>query len=350
MPVTIPDVAVDPAALHAAAAAMTRAAAAVSAQADTVVRTWTGLGGYYAAAETPALLAALGPVRAGAEEHQRRIGGVGTALDDFVQVVAPIRRQLDELRAQAATAPPEDEARIQQQAHDLLAALQAAEQTCAGAIRAALEQPDAPPGAGLAATVGGGLGALALRAGDRFLGSNLLQSPFEQALVGHFTGGTGDTFVLSADQLAALAADPAVRRAGEGVRLGEAGRRVTLEGGLDGYAVEIDFKKDVPGRVGGNPFDGSLGKVTTFFDAGGRFVGTSDVYDFTNNSLAVDQTNLVGGLVGARPFHLRGGIVEQQPAEAVLPKEPDAGEALGRLGSRGLGAQLGPPLLTPRPR
>lgn len=347
MPVTIPPVGLDPAALRAAAAAMTHSAAVAAAQADTVARTWLGLGPYYTAPEAPQLLAALDPVRLGAAAHQRRIAGARTALDAFLDIAEPIVRQLDELRVQAATAPPADEPRIRQQAQDLLGALQAAEQACAGAIRSALDQDESAPTANPYAIT---VGTESLRFGDQVAGDGLIDSGFEESLLRHFTAGTGSPYVLSPAELSALAADPAVRQAREAVRSGRIGRDVLLEGGVRGREVEVDFKLPVPGRVGENPYDGSLGKTKLYFDENGHFVGMADLYDFTNDSPAVDAVNLVGGVVGAQPYHVRAGIVAQRPPEEFLPVVPDAGEALDRLVSRDRGIPPGPPALTPRPR
>jgi hypothetical protein len=60
--------------------------------------------------------------------------------------------------------------------------------------------------------------------------------------------------------------------------------------------------------------------------------------------------NAVGATFGARPFHVRAGVIEQQPVEQFLPKEPDRGEAAARLAARYRGEDPGPVPLTPRPR
>ena len=339
MSVFVPTVPVDPAGIHAAADQLHRGGAALAEQADVLVQTWTGLGSYYHAPETPALTAALDPVLREARLHQTRLATVRAALNAFATEAQLIIRRLDALRAAAVGASPAAAAAIELQVTLLLAQLRQAELRCAIEIRSAVAEVDHVAGS-LSSTVSW----LALLAGDRTIGSGYLDTDLEYAALTHFTNGTGREYVLSAADLEALRGDPAVRRSGEAIRAGVPGvaTPVTLEGGRPGFRVDIDFKQPDPGRAA-NPFDGSVGRGRVFFDAFGNPVGISDAYDFTNPGNAADLVNLDGGLLGSESFHLRGGVIEAQPLDRQIPVQPDAGTAFDRLFRRNvLGQDPGP--------
>ncbi|CAA9218076.1 MAG: hypothetical protein AVDCRST_MAG41-362 [uncultured Corynebacteriales bacterium] len=349
MPVTIPTVAVDPGAIRAAAAALAAAVAAVAAQADAVGRTWTGLGQVYLAEETPVLLRALDPVRDAAELHRARVDSVAGALEGLADRAEYVIRQLEDLRAQAATAVPPVAGLLEEQAAGLLAVLREAERVCAAEIDAAAVQP--------ASTVAGDLGGwvldgfrgdawTALWLGDKIprFGASYLDTDLESRMLEHFTDGSGDEFVLGPADVAALRDNPAVRRAGDAIRLGGAGglpsiRKVVLEGGAEGYRVAVDFKEPLAGGPG-NPFDGSLGRAAVYFDLDGNFVGMSDRFDFSNGGDAVDAVNLVGGLADSRAYYDRAGVIEERPDRTPLV-QPDAGVAVDRIDRRTAGEDPG---------
>lgn len=348
MPVTIPTVAVDPAAIRAAAGALPAAAAAMVAQADAVTRTWTGLGQVYLAEETPVLLRALDPVRDAAELHLTRVDSVAAALQEFADTAEYVVRQLEDLRTQAATASPIVSGMIEEQAASLLAVLQEAERTCAAAIDAAAVQPASTVADDIGGVVRDGFRGdawTALWLGDKIpgFGSSYLDTDLESRMLTHFTDGSGDEFVFTPADLAALRDNPAVRRAGDAIRLGGiAGlpiRGVTLEGGRPGYRVAVDFKDPLAGGPG-NPFDGSLGRAAVYYDLDGNFVGMSDRFDFSNGGNAVDAVNLVGGLADSRAYYDRAGVIEERPDKTPLV-QPDAGTAYDRLDRRSAGEDPG---------
>jgi hypothetical protein len=339
--VTIPVVAVDPAAVRAAAAQLMGGGPALAEQADIVVRTWAGLGPSYQAPEAHALLAALDPVHTATQPHGERLRSAGAALDAFSYEAQAVVGQLDDLRAAAATADPLQAADLEARAGVLLAQLEEAERTCAAAIRAAVGQQEGP-----ASELSSGLSFTALLLGDKVpgLGASYLDTPLEFAMLTHFTSGDGGEYVLSDADLAALHDDPAVRAAGDAIRSGrmDGATPVTLEGGAPGFAVGVDFKQAVPGRTS-NPFDGSLGRARVFYDAAGNAVGVSDAFDFTNGGKAVDYVNLTAGLSGAKAFHTRGGIIEEHPIDKEIPVQPDALTAAWRLFLRSeIGVDPGP--------
>ena len=339
--VFIPTVPVDPAGIQAAAGQLQTGAGAIAEQADTVVRTWTGLTPYYVAPEGPALFAALDPVARSAHLHRTRLASVRRTLDAFAAVAQETIRELDMLRAQAATATPAAAALLEERALELIAQLHQEEQACAADIRAAIAMQDDAPSA-----LSSSASWVALVAGDETpgLGSSYLDTDLEYAMLTHFTDGTGSQYVLSDADLAALRADPAVQAAGAAIRAGlpGAGTAVTLEGGLPGFRVDVDFKQSVPGRAT-NPFDGSIGRGRVFFDPAGNAVGISDAYDFTNPGNAVDLVNLDAGLLGSQPFGVRGGVIQELPPDPQVPVPPDAGTAADRLYRRNvLGDDPGP--------
>lgn len=339
--VTIPVVAVDPAAVRAAAAQLMGGGPALAEQAGIVVRTWAGLGPFYLAPEAPTLLAALDPVRTATEPHGDRLRSAGAALDAFSYEAEAVVSQLEDLRIMAATADPFQAADLEARAGVLLAQLEEAERTCAAAIRAAAQEP-----AGAPSELSSGLAWTTLLLGDKVpgLGASYLDTPLEFEMLTHFTSGAGGEYVLSGADLAALRDDPAVRAAGDAMRSGrmDGVTPVTLEGGAAGFAVGVDFKQEIAGRTS-NPFDGSLGRARVFYDAAGNAVGVSDAFDFTNGGKAVDYVNLTAGFFGARAFHTRGGIIEQQPRDREIPVQPDALTAAWRLFERSeLGIDPGP--------
>lgn len=347
MPPTIPTVEVDPGAVRAAAGALPAAAAAVAAQADAVGRTWTGLGQVYLAEETPVLLRALDPVRDSAELHRTRVASVAAALEEFAGHAESVVRQLDDLRARAAAAAPSTAEQLAEQAAVLLTVLSDAEQACAADIDAAAMQPART----LAGDVGGwvldgfrGDAWTALWLGDKIpgVGASYLDTDLEDRMLRHFTDGTGAEFVFSPADLAALRDNPAVRRAGDAIRLGGAGlpiREVILEGGRPGYRVAVDFKDPAAGGPG-NPFDGSLGRAAVYYDLDGTFVGMSDRFDFSNAGPAVDAVNLVGGAADSRAYYDRAGVIEELPDKTQLV-QPDVATALDRIDRRAGGEDPG---------
>ena len=341
--VFIPTIPVDPAGIQAAAGRLHTGGAAMAEQADTVVRTWTGLSSYYVAPEGPALFAALDPVAQSAREHRIRLSSVRSILDAFAVVAEQTIRELDMLRAQAATASPPAAALLEERALALIAQFHQEEQACAGDIRAAIAMHAGLPGA-----LSSAASWLALEAGDKSLGLSLVDTELEHAMLTHFTNGTGSQYVLSDADLAALRADPAVQARSAAIRAGAPGAAtaVTLEGGLPGFRADIDFRQPVPGRTV-NPFDGSIGRGRVFFDPAGNVVGISDAYDFTNPGNAVDLVNLDAGVFGSRPFGVRGGVIQELPPDPQVPVQPDAGTAAGRLYRRNVlgdnpGSYVGP--------
>ncbi|MGL5931116.1 MAG: hypothetical protein ACRCY8_19450 [Dermatophilaceae bacterium] len=370
--VDIPTIAVQPALLREAAAALAGGGTAAALEGEELPRTWVGLANFYQAPETPDLLTVLDPVRESTARHELRMTNVRRALDDFADEADAVIAQLDDARALVA-GRPELEADVAGSVAAALARLAEAEAACAGAIRAEL----ADGATGVAATVGDigdGIGDFLhakdafvawtlLLAGDATAGEGYLDSGFEKGLIWHFTEGTGEDYVLSAEELAPVSAAPAVHqvsaaiasgavRGGSSIPLGDAGRpapvrAVTLEGGRPGYAVPVDFRQPVEGGAV-NPFDGSLGRAEVFFDESGRAVGIRDTFDFSNGGRPVDAVNLVGGLYGSRAFEVRGGIIEERPAPDPIT-QPDAGVAVGRIWEREVGGG-DPGLWPPTPR
>jgi hypothetical protein len=352
--VTIPLVAVDPAGLRAAADQLRTGGDALADQAGVLVRTWTGLGEVYLAPEAPALVRGLDPVGESAQLHRARLAAVSTALDVFSYQAESVIRQLDDLRAQAAGADPFAAADIEARAGVLMSQLEDAERTCAAAVTAETDRyDDTPAGPSSEASW------LALLAGDKIpgLGAGYLDTDLEFAMLTHFSDGSGTEYVLSPADLAQLRDDPAVRQGGDAIRAGQlaAATPVTLEGGIPGYRVDVDFKQPVPGRPV-NPFDGSIGRGHVFYDRQGNFAGISDAFDFTNGGNAVDLVNLDAALFGSAPFHDRGGVIEERPADPEIPVRPDALTAAWRLVRRNvLGEDPGdydgprPELTTGRP-
>lgn len=333
--VMIPTVPVDPAGLQTAAAQLRTGGAAIAEQADTVVRTWSGLDPYYDAPEAPALLDSLDPVTATAHAEQAQLAAVGRTLDFLAEEARATITELNMLRAQAATASPAAAALLEERALALIAQLHQVEQACATAIRATVGQA---PVLARPAGVPSALSYLALLAGDHTpgLGSSYLDTQLESAMLTHFTDGSGSEYVLSRADLAMMKADPAVLAAGRAIRAGVPGTAtpVTLEGGLPGFRADVDFKKPIPGRAI-NPFDGSIGRGRVFFDAGGNPVGISDAYDFTNPGNAVDLVNLDAGLFGSTA--LRG---PRRRDRGTAPR-PGAAGVTGRGHGRGTAGGAG---------
>jgi hypothetical protein len=333
----IPTVAVDPAGLRVAADSARSGAADMAEQATLVSRTWAGLTQFYAAPEAETLAAALDPVVSSADLHRTRTVTVYRALTTFADEAESVIRQLDALRAEEA-ANPLAAAELEQRAAMLLGMLAEAEGTCAGVISAAAATSDDTPSRPSA-----DLDWALLLGGDHLVGGGYLQTPLEYALLTHFVEGSGAEYVLSAVDLDALRADPAVRQAADAIRSGRPvnAAPVTLEGGTPGFRVPIDFKQPVPGRAG-NAFDGSIGRGQVFFDRTGNVAGISDAYDFTNGGQSVDLVNAAAGLFGAKAFHVRGGIIEEisRPGDDT-PVQPDAPTAVSRTADRLSGGNPG---------
>ncbi|MGL5819053.1 MAG: hypothetical protein ACRCYR_15925 [Phycicoccus sp.] len=368
----IPTIAVQPALLRDAAAAMAAGSTAVALEGEELPRTWVGLANFYQAPETLTLLGVLDPVRESTARHEVRMANVRRALDEFADEADAVIAQLDDARARLA-GRPDLEGDVGGSVTAALARLAEAEATCAGAIRA--ELADGVTGvAATVADVGDGVGDLLhakdafvawglLLAGDAAAGEGYLDTGFEKGLIWHFTEGTGEDYVLGAEELAPLGAAPDVRqvsaaiaggtvRGGSSILLGDANRPspvrdVTLEGGRDGYAVPVDLRQPVEGGAV-NPFDGSFGQAEVFFDETGRAVGIRDTFDFSNGGRPADAVNLVGGLYGARAFEVRGGIIEERPAPDPIT-QPDADVAVSRIWEREID-RGDPGLWSPTPR
>ncbi|MGL5850855.1 MAG: hypothetical protein ACRCZD_08765 [Phycicoccus sp.] len=370
--VDIPTIAVQPALLRDAAAAMAGGGTEVAVQGEELPRTWVGLANFYQAPETPVLLGVLDPVRESTARHEVRMANVRRALDDFADEADAVIAQLDDARALVA-GRPDLEADVAASVAAALARLTEAEAACAGAIRA--ELADGVTGAAETVTdIGDGIGDLLhakdafiawtlLLAGDAAAGEGYLDTGFEKGLIWHFTAGTGEDYVLSAAELTPLGAAPAVRQLSAAIAGGTASggtsillegateptpvRAVTLEGGRPGYAVPVDLRQPV-GEGAVNPFDGSFGRAEVFFEETGRAVGIRDTFDFSNGGRPVDAVNLVGGLYGSRAFEVRGGIIEERPAPDPIT-QPDADVAAGRIWEREVN-RGDPGLWPPTPR
>ena len=168
---------------------------------------------------------------------------------------------------------------------------------------------------------------IAIRAGDRTIGRDFLDTPLEVGLLRHWLGGTGETVELSGADWNAVVSHPATVAADP-----QSGRPVTLEDGTEGRAVLVDFDQAMPGGAS-NSLDGSLGRATLYFDGNGQVVGIYDSYDFSNDNKEVDVTNAVGGAVGAKNFVVRGGVIEEDPPAAV-PCPPHMAQSLESLMNR----------------
>lgn len=173
--------------------------------------------------------------------------------------------------------------------------------------------------------------------GDKSIGAGHIDTPFEHKLLKKWLYGNGSPYVLSGAELGVVKTNPDVQAIGsaiaggqvpkDGVQLPDGShvkpRSVTLADGTKGYVADMSF------TMQRNELDGSIGKGRVYFDSEGRPVGIRDTYDFSNDNITVDATNLVGSSIGAKNFLVTGGLVETTPLD--VPSDPSVASSITEL-------------------
>lgn len=173
--------------------------------------------------------------------------------------------------------------------------------------------------------------------GDKAIGAGHIDTPFEHKLLKKWLYGNGSPYVLSSAELDGVKTNPDVQAIGsaiaggqapkDGVRLPDGShvqpRSVMLADGTKGYVADMSF------TMQRNELDGSIGKGRVYFDSEGRPVGIRDTYDFSNDNITVDATNLVGSSIGAKNFLVTGGLVEATPLD--VPSDPSVVSSIAEL-------------------
>jgi hypothetical protein len=170
---------------------------------------------------------------------------------------------------------------------------------------------------------------------DARVGNGVLNTQLERDLLHHWIEGSGSSYQLDAQDLAAIQRHPNTKAVSDMIRsnsqsMSDVVQTVTLENGLQGYKASLDFGHQTGAD---NELDGSLGKADVYFNQKGDVIGVLDSYDFSNDNVFVDGINIVGANVGAKNFEVRGGVVEAN-AQANVPDGPSRLEAAGNVVER----------------